>query len=111
MVGLCGIAGRRAYAAILLGNQLFVAERFVGRIAPELPAHALVQTLGECLGKAVGQRLRQDGRIIVIGTLESLGDVLLPEARGDDESADIVRDSARTRGDEIRERAIGATLA
>ena len=54
------VAGRRADAAVLLAHQLVVAEALLGRVAPELAAHALVHALGERLGEAVGQRLEHD---------------------------------------------------
>ena len=71
MFGLRGIAGRRADAAIGLGDQLVVGEILVRRIAPELLAHALVQALGKGFGETVGQRAQQDGGVIVLRRLEA----------------------------------------
>ena len=90
VVGLGRIAGRRADAAIGLADQLVRREALVGRVAPELVAHALVQALGEGLGEAVGERLDQDRGIVVVRPLEALGDRDLLDAGGDDEAADIV---------------------
>src|SRR3569833_566413 len=72
-----------------------------GAVAPELLAHALVQPRGERLGETVGQRFHHDRRIIVIGALEAGGDLVLADAGGDGEAADVVGKSARARRDEI----------
>ena len=69
-------------------------QRLVRRVAPELLAHALVQALGEGLGQAVGQRLDHDRRVVVVGALEALGDLVLADAGGDREGADIVGEPA-----------------
>ena len=92
---------------VRLGDQLVGRERFVRRIAPELAAHARVHRLGEGFGEAVGERLDQDRRIIVVGALEALGDGVVGEAGGDDEGADIVVGAARSGRDEIGERDVG----
>ena len=102
VVGLGGVAGRRADAAVGLGDQLLGREGLVGRVAPELAADALVQPLGEGLGEAVGERLDQDRGIVVVRPLEALGDRHLLDAGGDDEAADVV---GRALGrDEVGER-------
>src|SRR5262249_57709591 len=64
VVGLRGIAGRRPDAAIFLPDQLHVAERLLRGIAPEFPAHPLVQAVGEGFGEPTGERLDRD-RLIV----------------------------------------------
>ena len=81
VVGLRGIAGGRADAAIGFADQVVRREGLVRRVAPELPAHALVHALGEGLGKAVGQRLDQDRGIVVVGAREALGDRAPPRCR------------------------------
>ena len=111
MIGLRGIAGRRAYAAIFLGDEIGGGERLVGGVAPEFPAYALVQAFGERFGEAVGERLGHDRRVVVIGALEALDHRVLAEARGDCEGADIVGKRACARRHEIGERHIGAALA
>ena len=111
MVGLRRIAGRRADAAVFLGDQLVAAERLVAGVAPEFPAHALMQPLGEGFGQTVGQRLDQNGGIIVVGALEALGDVVLADAGGDGEGADVIVEPAVARRDEIAERLVEAALA
>ena len=45
---------------------------------------------GKSFGEPVGERLHQDGGIVVVGAREALGDRLLLDAGGDDEAADIV---------------------
>src|SRR5262249_41715133 len=72
VVGLRGITGRRADAAVFFPDQLHVAERLLRGVAPEFPAHPLVQALGECFGEAIGERLDHDRRIIVVSPLKAL---------------------------------------
>ena len=81
VVGLGRIAGRRADAAIVLGDQLLGRKGLVGRVAPELAPHARVQRLGEGLGQPVGERLDEDRGIVVVGALEALGDRRRPRRR------------------------------
>ena len=102
-----GIARRRADAAISFADQLLVVEPFLGRVAPELAAHALVQAFGERLGQPVGERLEHDARIVVVLLLEALHVRLDADARGDRECADVVapRPDALRR-DEVRERVV-----
>ena len=49
--------------------------------------------LGEGLGQAVGQRLGQDRRVVVVGRLELGDDLVEPVAGGDRERADEVGDA------------------
>ena len=79
-------------------------ERLVGCIAPEFLAHALVQPLGEGFRQPVGQRLDHDGGVVVVGALEALGDLVLADAGGDGEGADVIGKPAVARRDEIGER-------
>src|SRR3546814_1398579 len=66
MVGAGRIAGGRTDAAILLLDQRLVSQLLAGRIAPQFGADMLVQPLGERFGEAIGERLQQDVRIIVL---------------------------------------------
>ena len=84
------IAGRGADAAILLADQLIVREALLGRVAPELAAHALVHALGERLREAIGERLQHDARIVVVRALEALEVRLDADARRHRERADVV---------------------
>src|SRR5258708_2302167 len=111
VVGLRGIAGRRADAAVFFPDQLHVAERLLRGVAPEFPAHPLVQALGECLGEPIGERLDHDRGIIVVRPLEALRHLVLADAGGDHEGADVVGKRARARRYEIRERDICGPLA
>ena len=86
-------------------------QSLVRRIAPELAAHALVHAFSERFGQAVGQRLGHDRGVIVVGVLEAVGEVLLADARGHREGADIIGEPAGTRRDEIGKRDVGAALA
>src|SRR6185437_13911975 len=51
VLGLCRVAGRRADGAVLLRDQLVVAERLVRRIAPEDLPHTRVQPFCKGLGQ------------------------------------------------------------
>ena len=65
-------------------------KRLVGRVAPELGAHALVQALGEGLGETIGQRLQHD-RAVVVEVGGELALLLLDaEPGGHREQADVV---------------------
>ena len=75
---------------IFLGDQIVVGERFIGRIAPELAAHALMHALGKGFGQTVGQRAQQDGGVIVLVGLEALDVFFFAEAGGDGKAADII---------------------
>ena len=90
VVGARRVAGRRADAAVALGDQPGDVERFVGGVAPEVGAHALVQPLGERLGEAVGERLQHDRAVVVEVGGELLLLLLDAEAGGDGEQADVV---------------------
>ncbi len=105
-----GITRRRANAPVLLGDQLGVAQRFFGRIGPELGAHALVHALGQSLGQAVRQRLEHDGGIVVEVGEEGFLLRFHPQPGGHGEHADVVRRHALGR-DEVSQRAVGAGYA
>ncbi len=111
VVGLGRISGRGTNAAIGFADQLLVRQGLVGRIAPEFLAHELMQPLGEGLGDAVGERLDEDRRVIVVGALEALGDQGFLGARRDDEAADVIGKPGLARRDEIGEREIAAAVA
>ena len=51
------------------------------------------------------------GRVVVVGPLEALGDLVLADAGRDGEGADVVGNAALARRDEIGQRDIGAALA
>ena len=99
------IAGRRADAFVFLAHQGLVVKFFIGRITPELPAHAFVQPLGKGLGQTVRQRLGHDGVVIVVRLFEFLRQ-LLGAMNPDGETADIILEAGIFRRDEICERAI-----
>src|ERR1700691_2917815 len=111
MVGLRRIARRWADAAIGLGDALVVSESLIGRIGPELAAHALMHALGESLRDTISQSLDENRSVVVIRLGKALRENFLARARGHDESPDIIRLAARCRGDEIGEREIVPPLA
>ena len=85
------IAGCRPDALVPLGDEVVVGQRLVGRVAPELAPHPLVQPLREGLGEAVRERLGHDRAVVVVGGLEPAHQRVDPVARGDRERADEVR--------------------
>ena len=77
-------------------------------VAPELAAHARVQALGEGFGEAVAQRLEDDAAVVV-GRGDARSDrLLLADAGGHGEAADVVGEPGLLRRDEIGERGMGA---
>ena len=74
VVGTGRIAGGGADAAILFLDQLLDGEVFIFAITP-FGADAPVQVFGEGFRQAVGQRLGQDGVVIVVAGFESAGPV------------------------------------
>jgi len=103
VLGAGGVAGRGADALVFFRNQLVIAERFLAGVAPELAAHPQVQVLGEGFGQTVAQRLEQDRGIVVVRGLERAGALVLADAGGDDEGAQIVFQPARLGRDEVGE--------
>ena len=106
VIGARGIAGRRADAAILLVDQVRVAQVFAAAVAPFV-AHALVQAFGEGLGQAVGERLGHDGVVVVVLGAESVAELLQADAGGHREGADVIGQAGLLRRDEIGQRAAG----
>src|SRR5262249_19690171 len=111
VVGLRRIAGRGTDSAILLRDQLLIAQVLIGGIAPELPAHALMQTFGKRFRQAIGQCFPHVRRIIVIGAFEPLRTFVFADAGGEGEAADIILETAAPWRDEIAERGIWPALA
>jgi hypothetical protein len=106
VLGLGGIAGRGADAAIFFRDQLVVGEIFVRRIAPIFLAHLFMHAFGEGFGQTVGQGAQQDGGVIVLGRFEALDVLVFAEARRHDKAADIIGHADGR--DEIGQRQIGA---
>ena len=90
MIRLRRITGRGADAAIFFLDQFATRGGFVGRVAPEFLAYALVHALRKSFGETIRQCLDHDRRIIVVRVLEAIGDHVLADAGGDDEGADVV---------------------
>ena len=101
MIGTGRIAGRGADAAIVFGNQVVVAQRLIRRVAPELLTHPLVQPLGEGFRQPVGQRLQQDGAVIVMRALECRHSLINADAGGDGERAQGVGQAGFVRCDPV----------
>src|SRR5581483_1777233 len=100
-----GVPERRPDAAVALGDQLFVRE-----LAPVLVPLApcdLVQVLGERLGQAVRERLRNDRAVVVVLGLEAGRELLEAETGGDRERADVVT----VRSDVVGEAAVRPRVA
>ena len=81
VVGLAAVAGRRADAAVALGDQLLAVNDSVRRVGPGLAANPLVHALRERLGEAVAERLEEDRVVVVVVALELLGPLALAVAR------------------------------
>ena len=100
MVGTGRIARRRANAAVLLVDQVLVAEPLFGSIAPVL-AGDLVQSFGEGFGQPVGQGLGHDRVVIVVVGFELAHQFRHAMPGGDGERAQVVVPAAFQRGDEV----------
>ena len=73
MIGLGGISGGGANAAVAFLNEGLVVEGFVYGVAPVLLAYALVGVLGEGFGEAVAESLGEDGVVVVVSVFELAG--------------------------------------
>ena len=109
MIGLRQVAGGGADAAIGFCGQLLRGKAFISCITSQLAPYPLVQQLGHRLGKAVGQCLDQNRRIVIVGAIKTYGDGDLFRSGRDDKAGDLIR---RPLGrDKIRQRDIGAAGA
>ena len=70
-----------------------------------------MQPLGERLGETVGERLEQDGVVVVDLLAERRDPVGSAQAGSDGERADVVLEAGRLGRDEVGERAVGHALA
>ena len=89
VVGTGRIAGGGADAAILFLNQLLHGQILIPSISP-FGANAPVQIFSKSLRQAVGQRLGQDGVVIVVSGFELRGQFVHAQAGGDGEQADVI---------------------
>ena len=106
MVRAGWVAGCGPDASVLLGDELGIAQLLVGRIAPKIHAHTLVQAFGKGFGQAVGEGFEHDGGIIIM-VVSKLGFLLFDaQTGGDGEEADVVRPHALGR-DEVGQAAVG----
>ena len=80
VIGARGIAERRPDAAILLGDQIVVRE-LLGAAVAEITPRLRVQVLGKRLGQPIGQRLDDDGGVVVVLGLEAADEVVDAVAR------------------------------
>ncbi len=96
------IARRRPDAAILLVDQLLVAQVFVAAVTP-FAAHPLVQAFGERLGQAIRERFGHDGVVVVVLGPEAVAQLLQADAARHGEGADVIGQSGILRRDEIGE--------
>ena len=100
VVGARRVAGGGADAAVLLLDQVVVAEVLVPAEAP-VAAGLLVEHLGEGLGQAVGEGLGHDRVVVVVVGLEPLRQLLGAEAGRDGEGAEVVGDARADRGEVV----------
>ena len=102
MVGLGGVAGGRADAAVLLVDQIVVTELLFNTIAP-IVAGYLVKTLGEGFRQPVGQGLGHNRMVVVVVSFEAGGQFARADAGGHCESAQIVRSAGIEGGNIVGE--------
>ena len=85
---------------------MIVCETLLGRVAPELATHALVQTLSERFRETIRKRLEHDARIVVVRALETLEMRLDADARRHGEGAHVVPPAGAPRRNEVRQRVV-----
>ena len=110
VVGAGRVAGGRADAAVVLGDQVVGGQLLVPAVAP-VAAGVLVQHLGEGLGQAVGQGLDHDRVVVVVVGLEARRQLVGAEPGRDGERADVVGQAGSARRDEVGQRVDGLALA
>src|SRR6185312_2907157 len=103
------ITGRWADAAVLLANELLVAQVFATPVAP-LFSHPLVKVLGEGLGQPVGQRLGHDGVVVVVRGAEAVAQLAQPDAGGHGKATDVVGQAGLLGGHEVGQAARRLTV-
>src|SRR6202012_751288 len=108
VVRTCRVTRGRPYAAILLFDEVGVAQAFLAAVAPFL-AYALVQAFGEGFRQAVGDGFRHDRVVVVVLGTEAVAEFLETNAAGYRESSDVVGQSGFLRRYEINQRAAGLT--
>ena len=84
------VAGRGANAFVFFADHLFVAQGFVGRVAPHIRPRALVQALGKGFGQAVGQGFQHDAGVVVQIVLEGFFFLLRTQTGRHREQADVI---------------------
>ena len=102
MVRAGGVSGRRADAAVLLLEEILGGEPLGPAEAP-FAADLCMEPLGRRLGEAVGDRLDEDRRIVVLGLVEAGAEGIAPVTGGASEGAEVVVATAPDRGDEVGE--------
>ncbi len=104
VIGARWVTRGRPDAAILLLNELRVAQAFFAAVAPLL-ADALVQAFGKGFRQAVGDGLGHDGVVVVVLGAEAVAQLLKADAAGDREGADVVGQPGLFGRDEVDQRA------
>ena len=92
MIRTGGIPEARSNAAVALVEEVFGGRPRIGD-APLL-AGAGVQICRERLGEPVGERLRQNGVVIVVRAFELVREFVGADTGGDGERADVDRERA-----------------
>ena len=69
-------------------------------------ARGRVQRRGERFGQPIGQRLHQNGVVVVVLALEAAREIVGAQTGGDRKGAEVVRPAARPRRDEIGQRQV-----
>src|SRR5690606_19612429 len=94
MLGAGRITGCRTNALVLLGNQGFVVQFFIGRISPQVASYTGMHAFGKPFGESVGQGLKHNAGVVVARIQEGLVMLLDANAPGNGEHADVISHTA-----------------
>ena len=100
MIGTTAIARGGTDAPVLLADQVIVRELFGLAIAP-IAAGTGVEPFRESLGEAVGERLHQDGGVVIMAAFEIGDQRFEPQARRHSERPNVVFASTSDGSNEV----------
>src|SRR5690606_9714476 len=94
MLGAGRITGCRTNALVLLGNQGFVVQFFIGRISPQVASYTGMHAFRKPFGEAVSQGLKHNAGVVIARIQEGLVMFLDANAPGNGEHADVISHTA-----------------
>lgn len=100
VIGLGGVAGGGADAAVLFLDEFVGGEDFLAAEAPDV-AGFLVHALGEGFGEAVAEGFDDEGGVVIVLSLEFLGEGVDFLAGGDGEGTDGIDTAGFLGRDEV----------